>query len=121
VSYAYYQPRFNVPSWARSVRVFVKDDTGLPVVAGVGSWAVCAGHPRRLPLDHYRSQLPVEVIEGVWSGCIPPVSTPTTGQIKLVFSSRLASAVPENGPRYFDPVDTACGIAQTVYGQACYT
>jgi hypothetical protein len=85
---------FPVPAWARLAKVWIKDDSGLPVRATAFSsygefhdGLFCSPGPRRVRLRK-PGELHVGIDAGVWTdpiGCV--ASRPTKGTITIAFSS----------------------------------
>ena len=80
-----------VPTWARLAKVWVTDDSGLPVRAvaysssdDFHSGMFCSPGPQRVDLDG-GADLYVGVDAGVWMPAACPVSRPTSGRITVAF------------------------------------
>ena len=108
---------FRVPQGARSVRVSIRDDSGLDVRAFVGGDVT--HNPNRLPacdvpqtvalarsarvllvspdVGHYGRNWDI-IVAGDGGSCFLPLSVPTTGTITVVFSKHRCTERPSRGP-----------------------
>lgn len=93
---------FSTPSWVRSARVLVRDDTDLPVAykvrfnrtkgANTGPAHGCGGHVGTFEVPSGTKRLFVQTEAPAWGpvpGC-DPEGVPTTGTITVTVSSREA-------------------------------